>query len=803
MMPVQNSESFASRPADSASLRQEVENRYLAYALSTIVARALPDVRDGLKPVHRRILYAMHAMHLGDSAKMRKSAAVVGEVIGKYHPHGDQAAYDALVRMAQDFSLRYPLVDGSGNFGSVDGDSPAAMRYTETRLSGFAGLLLRDIDQGTTEFRATYDAMGEEPLVLPAAVPNLLLNGSSGIAVGMSCSFPPHNLVEVIAACRAAIRDPNLNTKGLLKYVKGPDFPTQGEILDGPAALEEVYASGHGSIRLRASYTVETSGRGRTNLIVTSIPYSVNKSRLIERIALLIKDKRLKYVQDVRDESTADVRIVLEQKGSDVRPESVMAFLYKHTDLQINFPINFIAITPQGVPERLGLAGIIRYFLDFRYERTVLWLQYRLEILRKRIHVLEGFDILFRDLDRALRIIRSSRSRQEAEQGLKAAFPLDDEQVEAILETRLYRLVGMEIGKVLDELAAKKKEAKEVSADLASPERLWKIIDSELGQVATKFGDRRRTCFITDTDAPVLEYDPEEFVEHEDSTVILSRQGWIHRLKSEVDDPSALKFREGDGLFACVRVNTGRTVAIFSNLGKIYVSRVIDVPATTGFGEPIGSLFNLGDGEFVVGFLAPDPVESKGAGGPATEEPERKPADDLSEFDQPSLFDASEHQEQTEAPTCALPSRGILVTREGQGFRFDYGILREPSKRVGRKLAHLRENDETVSVRAEEGALVALGTDTGNVLVFPVDQAPVLSGPGQGVRMIRLKGESRVVALELVNPEDVLRIVSKRGKERIVPVSELAVANRGGQGKAIVKALAGMERMTGGQGQDE
>jgi len=801
-MPAQTTVNPKRPPSDSASLREEVESRYLAYALSTIVARALPDVRDGLKPVHRRILYAMHAMRLGDSAKMRKSAAVVGEVIGKYHPHGDQAAYDALVRMAQNFSLRYPLVEGSGNFGSVDGDAPAAMRYTETRLSAFAGLLLRDIEQGTTEFHATYDAMGEEPFVLPAAVPNLLLNGSSGIAVGMSCSFPPHNVTEVISACRAAIRDPKLNTKGLLKYVKGPDFPTHGEILDDSAALEEVYASGHGSIRLRGSYTVETSGRGRTNLIVTSIPYSVNKSRLIERIAILIKDRRLKYVQDVRDESTADVRIVLELKGSDVRPESVMAFLYKHTDLQINFPMNFIAITPQGVPERLGLEGIIRHFLDFRYEKIVMRLQHRLEILRKRIHVLEGFDILFRDLDRALSIIRSSRSRQEAEQGLKAAFPLDDEQVEAILETRLYRLVGMEIGKILDELAAKKKEAKDVSADLASPERLWKIIDSELGEVAAKFGDCRRTSFITVTDAPALEYDPEEFVEHEDSTVILSRQGWIHRLKSEVDDPSALKFREGDGLFACVRVNTGRTVAIFSNLGKIYVSRVIDVPATTGFGEPIGSLFNLGDGEFVVGFIAPDPVEAKSTGSAAPTEPEPKPVDVPSEFDQPSLFETSEQPEQTEARECALPSRGILITRDGQGFRFDYDMLREPSKRVGRKLVQLRENDETVAVKAEEGRLVVVGTDAGNVLVFPVDEAPLLAGPRQGVRMIKLKGAAQVIALELVNPDDHLRIMSKRGKDHVAPVADLTLARRGGQGKIIAKGLAGMERMTSSREQD-
>ncbi len=602
-----------------ASLREEVEKRYLAYALSTIVSRALPDVRDGLKPVHRRILYAMHGMHLTDTARMRKSAAIVGETIGKFHPHGDQAAYDALVRMAQDFSLRYPLIEGSGNFGSLDGDAPAAMRYTETRLSAVAGLLLRDIEQGTTEFHPTYDGMGEEPDVLPAAIPNLLLNGSSGIAVGMSCSFPPHNVREVLAACRAAIRDPNLDTRGLLKYVKGPDFPTGAEIVEDPAHLAEIYSTGHGAVRVRGTFETETMGRGRTDLILTSIPYSVNKARLIERIASLIKDKKLKYVQDVRDESTTDVRVVLELKAGDVKPDSVMAFLYKHTDLQINFPMNFIAITPQGVPDRLGLDRIIRYFLEFRYEKTIARLEHRLELLRKRIHLLEGFRVIFQDLDRALAIIRAARSRLEAEKGLMDAFNLDSIQVEAILETRLYRLVAMEIGKILDELADKTKEAEQISQDLASPERLWKIVDNELAEVAKKFGDDRRTRIVEEKQALAVEYDPDEFVDHGDVTVILSKQGWIRRIKSELEDVAALKFREGDGLAGWVRVNTGRTVALFSNLGKVYVLKALDIPASSGFGEPLGSLLALADGESMVGFIAPNPAvavptEAKGPG---------------------------------------------------------------------------------------------------------------------------------------------------------------------------------------------
>jgi DNA gyrase subunit A len=775
------------------SLHQEVEKRYLAYALSTIVSRALPDVRDGLKPVHRRILYAMHSMRLTDAAKMRKSAAVVGEVIGKYHPHGDQAAYDALVRMAQDFSLRYPLINGSGNFGSIDGDSPAAMRYTETRLSTFAGTLLRDIERGTTDFRPTYDAIGEEPDVLPSAVPNLLLNGSSGIAVGMSCSFPPHNLGEVVAACRAAIRQTDLGSRELLKYVKGPDFPTGGEILDDPDHLTEVYTTGHGSIRVRGTFEVESLKHGRTNLIVTSIPYSVNKSRLIERIAQLIRDKKLKHVQDVRDESTKDVRIVLELRGGDVKPDSVMAFLYKNTDLQINFPLNFIAITPEGVPERLGLASIIRYFLAFRYEKVVRRLEHTLAILQKRIHLLEGFALIFQDLDKALLIIRSARSREEAEQGLRENFPLDDEQIEAILETRLYKLVGMEIGKLLDERAAKKKEAQEISRDLASPERLWQIIDHELADVASKFSDKRRTRIVGEQDATALEYDPDEFVEHADATVILSRQGWIRRIKSEVGDDASLKFREGDSLFGMVRVNTGKTVAIFSNLGKVYVIRALDVPASPGFGESISSLLNFVDGESVVGFIAPDPAICVGGEDVSAGHEEEPPVERDGNGQAPSqmyMFEPSGSRVETAPiPETSAVSRGLLITRLGRGFRFEYAILREPTKRIGRRLVNLESEDEVMAVKPEDGELVAVAIDSGNLLVFAADQVPILAGPGRGVRMMKVPSGSQIIAMELVNPGDFLEIRPKRGKEKRMQVKNIPTRNRAGSGKRVCSGI--------------
>ncbi len=784
-------------------LHEEVEKRYLAYALSTIVSRALPDVRDGLKPVHRRILYAMHGMGLNEAARMRKSAAVVGEVIGKFHPHGDQAAYDALVRMAQDFSLRYPLIEGSGNFGSVDGDSPAAMRYTETRLSSFAGLLLREIEQGTTDFRPTYDAMGQEPDLLPSMVPNILLNGSSGIAVGMSCSFPPHNLGEVVKACRAMIQDRELSLRELLRHIKGPDFPTGGEVLADSDSLAQIYAEGNGSIRVRGTYAVEELKRGRRNLVITSIPYTVNKSRLIERIAGLIRDKKLKQVLDVRDESTQDVRVVLELRSAEVKPDSVVAFLYKHTDLQVNFPVNMIAITPQGVPDRLSLQEILRFFLDFRYEKTVRLLEHRLRVLKERIHILEGFAAIFRALDKALALIRGARSRQEAADGLKTHFPLDDTQVDAILEMRLYRLVSLEIGKLLDELAAKARDAEAISLDLASSERIWNLVDTDLAEIGKKFTDPRRTAVVAETEAPAVVYDPEEFVEREDATVILSRQGWIRRIKSEVADPGSLKFREGDVLFGIARVNTAHTVALFSNLGKVYVLRVMDVPQSTGFGEPVGSMLSLADGEFMVGFMAGEQITGP-AGRAPEEEPEvpvNGPADgQLSLFEQTDLFVEAQSDVEPEQSAVALTSVcGIVLTRTGKGFRFGWEIIQEPTKRGGRKLVTLAEGDEVLAVKPVEGDLLAVATDAGKVLVFPVEQVSVLSGPGQGVWIVKPTPGAAVVAFETLSPEDEVRIQPAKGKEKVWKIRDIPSAGRATQGKTICSGILAMERIVGHQ----
>lgn len=781
------------------SIVEEVEKRYLAYALSTIVSRALPDVRDGLKPVHRRILYAMHGMRLGDSARMRKSAAVVGEVIGKYHPHGDQAAYDALVRMAQDFSLRYPLIEGSGNFGSIDGDSPAAMRYTETRLSGFAGLLLRNIDEGTTDFRPTYDAVGSEPDVLPAVVPNLLLNGSSGIAVGMSCSFPPHNLREVIAACRAAISNPEINVAGLMEFMQGPDFPTGGQILESHDKLLEIYESGHGSVRVRGTYMVEPAGRSRTHLIIDSVPYSVNKSKLVERIASLIREKRLKNVYDVRDESSEDVRVVVEIRGSEIKPDAIAAFLYRHTELQINFPMNFIAINPNGSPDRLSLDKIIRYFLEFRYQKTVRRLNHLLENLRKRIHILNGFEILFDDLDRAISIIRSSRSRSEAASGLKNSFDLDDSQIDAILEMRLYRLVGIEIGKVLDELASKRKQALEIDRDLSSPARLWKIIDRELEEVASRNGDARRSAIISESEAVALDYEAQSFVDQDDTSVILSVQGWIRRIKSEVENVSNLKFREGDSLLAIVRTNTSRAVVVFTNRGKIYSIRSSDISSTGGFGEPLSSMLRLDDGEIPIFALDPCPEPSRCS--QPLEDADESYADEAPEaaLNQPSLFLVGPTNDLPPVDSIStLSLNGILVTKRAKGFRFDIETLKEPTKRQGRKLVNLDQDDEVLCVRTgdRQGDQFVLVADSrGYVLRFMIDQVPFMVGPARGVIFMRIPENVEVVDMAITRKGDKVKVYDEDGNSETKEVDKIQLSGRGTRGKKMVQGIVRFENV--------
>ncbi len=743
-------------------LKVAAEERYLNYALSVITSRALPDVRDGLKPVQRRILYAM-AQNLGlaPGSKPRKSAAVVGEVLGKYHPHGDSATYEAMVRMAQPFALRYPLVHGEGNFGSLDGDSAAAMRYTEVRLARIANALLGDLENETVPFRATYDATRDEPVVLPAAVPQLLMNGSTGIAVGMATNIPPHNLSELINALVAMIDEPGAETQALLKFVKGPDFPTGGEILNTRAELRAIYESGQGAIRLRGQYKLESLPRGRRQIVVTSIPYAVNKAALVESIAEHVIARKLPQVLDVRDESTDDVRVVLELR-SDASAELAMAYLYKHTELSTTFNVNLTCLVPTanplvGQPVRLSLADICRHFLDFRLDIVTRRLEHEKRKIEGRLHILEGFAKIHTDLDRALRIIRDSESRADAAGKLMAAFKLDQVQVDAILETRLYQLARLEISKIQKERKEKRERLAEIEDLLKKPRRRWAMIREELESARKDYGDARRTTIAKGEE---VAYDPEAYVVHEDATVIVSRDGWVKRVR-ELRDPASTRLREGDTLFRVLVANTRERLAFFTTFGGLYVLAVNDVPATTGYGEPIQSLFKLADNErlvnvFVVRAGKKEPgAEKKGQG---------------------DLF----------TPTVAEGESYLLITARGLGFRFTPDL--SESTRAGRKVARVSSGDTVVSISPVRGPQVVCAAACGKMLRFPLDQVAELSGPGKGVYLMRPGDDGdRIVGALALSKGASLIVVNAEGNERKLSTEEVPEGKRAGKGLKVVK----------------
>jgi DNA gyrase subunit A len=741
-------------------LKQAAEERYLNYALSVITSRALPDVRDGLKPVQRRILYAM-AQNLGlaAGAKPRKSAAVVGEVLGKYHPHGDAAAYEAMVRMAQPFALRYPLVHGEGNFGSLDGDGAAAMRYTEVRLARVAQALLEDLESETVPFRGTYDATREEPVVLPAAVPQLLMNGSTGIAVGMATNIPPHNLGEVIDGLVAMI-DHDADTKALLKHVKGPDFPTGGEILNSRAELRALYESGQGAVRLRGEYKVETLPRGKRQVVVTSVPYNVNKAALVESIAEHVISRKLPHIVDVRDESTDDVRIVCELK-SDASAELAMAYLYKHTELSTTFNVNLTCLVPTanplvGQPARLSLAEICRHFLDFRLEIVTRRLEHEKKKIEERLHILDGFAKVHADLDRALRIIRAAESRADAAAKLGAAFKLDSRQVDAILEIRLYQLARLEISKIQQERREKRARLADIEDLLKKPKLRWAIIREELLQAKADYADKRRTAIARGEE---LSYDPEAYVVHEETTVVVSRDGWVKRVR-ELKDPASTRLREGDALFQTLVASTRDRIAFFTSFGGLYVLAVNDVPATTGYGEPIQSLMKLADNERVTAVLR---VAGEG-----------KPAE------------AAKGQGELFTPTAKPGESYLLATARGFGFRFVPDLAE--TTRAGRKIARTSEGDAVVSVSAVRGREVICAAARGKMLRFALDEVPELSGPGKGVYLMRPGGEDdRIVGALAPAKGATLVVTTAEGGERKVAIDDVPAGRRAGKGLKVVK----------------
>ena len=588
-------------------LKQALEERYLAYALSTIMHRALPDVRDGLKPVHRRLLHVMQMLRLDPNAAFKKSAKIVGDVMGGYHPHGDQSIYDALVRLAQDFASRYPLIDGQGNFGNIDGDSAAAYRYTEARMTEVAKLLLEGLDQDTVDFRPNYDGSLQEPVVLPGAFPNLLANGSSGIAVGMATSIPPHNAAELCDAALHLIKTPNASDEKIAQLVPGPDFPTGGIIIDDRASIAEAYRTGRGGFRVRASWTLKTVTRGTWQIVVTEIPYLVQKSRLIEKIAELLTDKKLPLLADVRDESAEDVRLVLEPKSRTVEPLLLMEQLFRNTELESRIPLNMNVLSHGRVPKVMSLREVLREWLDHRKEVLVRRSNFRLGEIVRRLEILEGYLVAYLNLDEVIRIIREE---DEPKPSLMGRFSLTDTQAEAILNMRLRALRKLEEMQIRTEHDRLSREQKGLKALLKSEDEQWQRIAAEIREVKETFSKktplgRRRTDFV---EAPEIDAGFEQaMIEKEPVTVVCSEKGWIRTMKGHMEDVSTLAYKDGDqGKFAFHAMTTDK-IMLFSSSGKFFTLEVSKLPGGRGHGEPVRLMCDLDAADSIVALFVHQP----------------------------------------------------------------------------------------------------------------------------------------------------------------------------------------------------
>jgi DNA gyrase subunit A len=724
----------------TGDLADQARRRYLNYALSVITARAIPDVRDGLKPVQRRILFTMfNDLHLTAEARHRKSAKVVGDVIGKYHPHGDTAVYDAMVRLAQSFAMREPLVEGQGNFGSIDGE----------------------LKFDTADFRPTYDGTGKEPIVLPARFPQLLVNGTTGIAVGMATSIPPHNLGEVIKACVALIDTPNTTLRGLTRHIKGPDFPTGGQLVATREQLLDAYTTGRGNVKLRGTWKMfAAKGKEPPKIVIDSIPHAVEKSTLVEEIGGVILSKKLPVVVGVQDLSTEDVHVEIElnPKG-DVDPELIMAYLFKHTRLQTTVKIDLNVLVPTdqveiSAPARLDLKSILRYFLDFRFATIKRRYEYELRKLEERIHVLEGFEIVFDELDKAIRIIRRSDGKADAAKKLIKAFSLTEIQAEAVLETKLYKLAKLEIEKIREELEDKRKRAGRIRSLLKSNKRLWGEVKKELQQLSGEYANRRRTA-ISDEDI-TEEFTAESFIVDEDAYVLVTRDGWIKRQRSM--NLGTTRMREGDAPLAVVAGSTRECVVLFSNLGSAYVTRINDVPASSGHGTPVQKLFKFKDGERVIAAVGTDARVMEEFG-----------------FDKPDLG------EDYEEPYPHL----LAITKGGMSLRFTLWPHREVSNSRGRLYGRVKSGDEFVAVfkvYAEDDAVAV--TRKGKVLCASVMAVNLLGGAGRGVRFIRVDASDEVVAAYPASHVAVLHRSS--GGTLKLKAADRKVVGRGGKGRGVI-----------------
>jgi topoisomerase-4 subunit A len=677
------------QPFDTA-----LSQRYLVYALSTITARSLPDVRDGLKPVHRRLLWAMRLLRLDPASGYKKCARVVGDVIGKYHPHGDQSVYDAMVRLAQTFSLRYPLVDGQGNFGNVDGDNAAAMRYTEARLTQAANDLMAGLDEGTVDYRPTYNGEEEEPEVFPGLFPNLLANGASGIAVGMATSIPPHNLAEIVDAAIHLIDNPAAEPSALMDFVSGPDFPTGGVVVDSGPAIALAYETGRGSFRVRARWTTEDQGRGTWVAVVSEIPYQVPKSKLIEQIAQLIADKKLPILADVRDESDAEVRIVIEPRSRTVEADMLMESLFRLTDLEVRVPLNMNVLDARHTPKVMGLKEVISSWLAHQFEVLVRRARHRIGKIEDRVELLEGYLVAYLNLDRVIEIIRTE---DEPKPVMIAEFRLTDRQAEAVLNMRLRSLRKLEEMQIKGERDTLIKEREELAKLVDSPRLQRSRLKKDLAGLLKRYGPdtelgRRRT--LVEEAAPAREIPLHAMIEREPITVIMSQRGWIRAMKAHVDlsNPEAMKFKEGDGSRFFFHAQTTDRILLASSSGRFYTLAADKLPGGRGFGEPVRLMVDVdGEGEFV------------------------------------ALFAASPG------------SKILLASSDGRGFVTSADAALAETRK-GKQVMNLRDGATLAVVRriGPEDDYVAVIGDNRKLVVYPLAELPEM-GRGQGVQLQRYR----------------------------------------------------------------
>ena len=723
-------------------LKAALEERYLAYALSTITQRALPDVRDGLKPVHRRIIHAMSEMGLRSNSSFKKCARIVGDVIGKFHPHGDQSVYDALVRLAQDFSQRYPIVDGQGNFGNIDGDNAAAYRYTEARMTDVATLLLEGIDQDAVDFRPTYNEEDEEPVVLPGAFPNLLANGSSGIAVGMATSIPSHNVHELCDAALHLIRQPDAPVEKLVEFVQGPDLPTGGIIIDSRESILEAYRTGRGGFRVRAKWQTEDLGRGGYQIVVTEIPYQVQKSRLIEKIAELLIARKLPLLEDIRDESAEDVRIVLVPKSRTVDPTILMESLFKLSELENRIPLNMNVLSMGRVPRVMGLRDVLVEWLAHRREVLQRRSRHRLAAIDRRLEILGGYLVAYLNLDEVIRIIREE---DEPKVSLMETFSLTDVQAEAILNMRLRSLRKLEEFEIRTEFDTLSKEKAEIEALLASDEKQWQTVAWEIGEVRKKFAKatelgRRRTQFASAPEADV-EAIQQAMIEKEPVTVVISEKGWIRALKGHMADTSGLQFKEGDALKVAFPAQTTDKVLIVTTGGKVFTLGADKLPGGRGHGEPLRIMVDMENDQAV-----------------------------LTAF----VHDASR--------------KVVIASQAGNGF-----IVSETdmvaNTRKGKQVMNVGMPDEAKLVVPVRGDHVAVVGENRKMLVFPLAQLPEMSR-GKGVRLQRYK-DGGISDLRCFALADGLTWDDSAGRNFVRTKDELAewLADRATAGRTVPKGF--------------